>query len=173
MKQLCFIISLLLLIFIAATAHASNGECKNVPLTDLTYLQMLAEKGNVAAQRQLGHFYADPQGVNRKEKDNWPGSLNADGAGATKNYVEAIKWWRKAAEQGNADALFQIGNAYIFGESLSGTSVKQDFVEGIKWYRMAAEHGDPFVALRLADLYAKEAMIAFEAVFARQSTLYR
>jgi TPR repeat protein len=50
--------------------------------------------------------------------------------------VESVKWFRLAAEQGLAQAQFNLGNAYSKGE---GVSV--DKVEGIKWYRLAAEQG--------------------------------
>ena len=50
---------------------------------------------------------------------------------------EAVKWFRKAAEMGNADAMFQLGIAHA-----SGRGVIQDFKEAGKWFRKAAELGD-------------------------------
>jgi TPR repeat protein len=50
--------------------------------------------------------------------------------------VEGAKWFRKAAEQGLADAQCSLGLCYEEGDG-----VKKDVVEGVKWYRKAAEQG--------------------------------
>ena len=39
-----------------------------------------------------------------------------------KDYAEAIKWYRKSADQGNAEGLRSIGNLYAEGEG-----VEKDF----------------------------------------------
>ena len=44
-----------------------------------------------------------------------------------KNYTEAVKWFRKAAEQGLADAQFALGACYQ-----SGTGVTQNIAEAKK-----------------------------------------
>jgi len=48
----------------------------------------------------------------------------------------AVGWFRKAAEQGHADAQYRLGEAYRFG-----SGVAQDEAEGLKWWRRAAEQG--------------------------------
>lgn len=48
----------------------------------------------------------------------------------------AIRWIRKAAVQGHADAQFYLGKCYENGEC-----VNKDFAEAMKWYRKAAENG--------------------------------
>ena len=53
-----------------------------------------------------------------------------------KNYTEAVKWYRKAAEQGLADAQFSLGDCYPEGEG-----VTQNMTEAVKWFRKAAEQG--------------------------------
>ena len=52
------------------------------------------------------------------------------------NYVEAVKWYRKAAEQGHALAQATLGACY-----LTGTGITQSYAEAVKWYRKAAEQG--------------------------------
>jgi peptidoglycan hydrolase-like protein with peptidoglycan-binding domain len=52
------------------------------------------------------------------------------------DYAEAAKWWRKAAEQGDAYAQYNLGLMYAKGEG-----VTQDDVEAVKWYRKAADQG--------------------------------
>jgi TPR repeat protein len=53
-----------------------------------------------------------------------------------KNEAEAVKWYRKAAEQGDAGAQLNLGVCYE-----NGTGVAKDEAEAIKWYRLAAEQG--------------------------------
>ena len=52
------------------------------------------------------------------------------------DYVEAIKWYRLAAEQGYADAQNYLGVAYD-----SGDGVEQDFVEAVKWIANGSRTG--------------------------------
>ena len=47
-----------------------------------------------------------------------------------------MKWYRKAAEQGNRDAQFYLGIMYYLGHG-----VPPDYNEAVKWYRKAAEQG--------------------------------
>jgi TPR repeat protein len=47
-----------------------------------------------------------------------------------------VKWYRKAAEQGNADAQNRLGLMYD-----EGRGVPQNDSEAVKWYRKAAEQG--------------------------------
>ena len=57
--------------------------------------------------------------------------------GKQKDYSEAVKWYRKAAEQGHASAQCNLGYCYDIGQG-----VPQDYSEAVKWYRKAAEQGD-------------------------------
>ena len=50
--------------------------------------------------------------------------------------AEAVKWYRKAAEQGLASAQFNLGQMCALGRG-----VPQDDAEAVKWYRKAAEQG--------------------------------
>ena len=55
----------------------------------------------------------------------------------TQNKEEAAKWYKKAAEAGNADAQCDIGCCYYCGEG-----VKKDFGKAAEWYKKAAEQGN-------------------------------
>jgi hypothetical protein len=57
--------------------------------------------------------------------------------GVPQDRAEGVKWYRKAAEQGDARAQFALGLAYYLGEG-----VPKDYTEGIKWNRKAAEQGN-------------------------------
>lgn len=65
-----------------------------------------------------------------------------------KDYVEAVKWYRKAAEQGQADAQTNLGYCYE-----KGYGVTQDYVEAVKWYRKAAEQGEAYAQNNLGECY--------------------
>jgi uncharacterized protein len=96
----------------------------------------LAEKGNPAAQYQLGTLYAEGKGV-----------VQDDAAAAT--------WFQRAAEQGDAAAQYNLAVSY--GE---GLGVKQDDAMAAKWFRRAAEQGMPYAQLNLGFLYAAKRGVA-------------
>lgn len=54
-----------------------------------------------------------------------------------KNYEEAVRSFRLAAEQGHADAQYNLGFSYAYGEG-----VLKDEGEAIKWFRLAADQED-------------------------------
>ena len=60
-----------------------------------------------------------------------------NGKGVTKNYTEAVKWYRKAAEQGDAYAQYNLGLCYK-----NGYGVPKDISQAVVWYRKAARQGD-------------------------------
>ncbi len=65
-----------------------------------------------------------------------------------RNYSEAVKYFRKAAEQGYAESQTLLGLCYS-----DGTGVKQDFSEAVKWFRRAAEQGNPEAQFALGAHY--------------------
>ena len=62
--------------------------------------------------------------------------MYADGRGVAQDDAEAMKWYRLAAEQGNAAAQFNLGVMYERAGACA-----QDYAEAVKWYRLAAEQG--------------------------------
>jgi hypothetical protein len=59
------------------------------------------------------------------------------GNGVPEDDAEAVKWYRKAAEQGYADAQFNLGLTYADGEG-----VPEDDVTAYAWFSVAAASGD-------------------------------
>jgi TPR repeat protein len=66
------------------------------------------------------------------------------------DYAEAVKWYRLAAQQGNASAQFNLGFRYD-----NGQGVVQDYVEAVKWYRLAAQQGNASAQYNLGLMHAK------------------
>jgi TPR repeat protein len=93
-----------------ARAAYWRSDCK----TALGLLRPLAEKGNAAAQNNLGVMYADGYGVQQ-------------------DYFEAAAWHRKVAEQGDPNALNNLRILYD-----NGHGVPKDYVQARKWYDLAA-----------------------------------
>ena len=58
------------------------------------------------------------------------------------------KWFRLAAEQGDASAQTNLGLMYEQGDG-----VPQDDAEAAKWYRLAAEKGEARAQNNLAGMY--------------------
>ena len=67
-----------------------------------------------------------------------------------KNFTEAVKWFRQAAEQGDAKAQYNLGWCYARGEG-----VEPDDFEAAKWYRKAAEQGHSKAQYNLGMCYFK------------------
>ena len=58
-----------------------------------------------------------------------------------------MRWYRKAAEQGNDDAQYELGRAYYYGNG-----VEEDDAEAVKWYKKAAEQGNSDAADMLENI---------------------
>jgi hypothetical protein len=73
-----------------------------------------------------------------------------NGHGVTQDYKEAVKWFRKAAEQGNAAAQASMGHLYE-----EGKEVAKDYKEAEKWFRKAAKQGNAAAQSRLGLMYSR------------------
>ena len=62
--------------------------------------------------------------------------MYANGRGVRQDDAQAVQWYRKAAEQGYAQAQFNLGNMYV-----DGRGARQDYAQAVHWYRKAAEQG--------------------------------
>lgn len=96
-------------------------------------LLRLANEGNPLAQFRLGGLYFHGQGV--VEDENM-----------------AIYWWKKSAANGNAEAMYQIAHAYLFGSS-AAKSVADPDREAALWYFQAASAGHSEAAYTLGLLF--------------------
>jgi len=75
--------------------------------------------------------------------------MYGNGQGVPQDYKEAVKWWKLAAEQGDTQAQYNLGQMYYKGQG-----VPQDYKEAVKWYRLAADQGDAFAQSNLGVMYA-------------------
>jgi TPR repeat protein len=71
-----------------------------------------------------------------------------NGDGVPEDAAEAVRWWRLAAEQGDAMAQSGLGIMYR-----SGRGVPEDDAEAVRWFRLAAEQGYALPQYFLGNMY--------------------
>jgi len=87
----------------------------------------------------------DPAGGQRELEQ---GEKYFKGQGVSRDYAEALRWYRKAADLGNAAACGRIGVMYYTGDG-----VRQDYDEALRWLRKSAELGSPEAAGTVGWMY--------------------
>jgi len=133
----------------------------------LKWFRMAAEQGYPDAQYALGVVYANGQGVpqdllyydravvggigiNNRAVAR-AGGINdravaggdgvaayySSGQGVSRDYGEAVKWFRMAAEQGHSEAQFALGLMYQRGQGVS-----RDRIQAHIWFNLAAMKGN-------------------------------
>ncbi len=60
-----------------------------------------------------------------------------NGDGVEQDYEIALEWYKKAADNGNTDAMYSIGCMFA-----DGHGVEQDYAKAMEWYRNAADNGN-------------------------------
>jgi TPR repeat protein len=113
-----------------------------------------AEQGNVEAQAIVGVILIDNHdGSEPSEEDlRIYELLYAEGRGIKQDNAEAIKWFKKAAEQGFVPAEFNYGFLYPWMNRGS----KEDAIsemESLKWIKKAAEQGSAEAQKHLGLIY--------------------
>ena len=151
----------------------------------IAQLREAAEQGDAEAQHQIGYEYIRPLPIPR---NNYTGLGFVQGEGikgirwmrsgeqrmfAVIDSAEGIKWLRKAAEQGHAEAQFQLGlqgcfihrsfhdvSGRIFYEE--NTLAPIEPAEGIVWLHKAAEQGHVEAQFTLGNVYHHGRLGTFE-----------
>ncbi|KAG0259061.1 copper transport protein ctr1, partial [Actinomortierella ambigua] len=114
-----------------------------------TWYHIAAAGGSVEAQLALGRMYADGYGVKEDTFQAARCTLYEQDEDTNQNLQLAVKWFTKAAEQGDVYAQNIIGVMYAYG-----LGVDQNDEEAVKWYLKAAEHGDTNAQNNLGQMYA-------------------
>ena len=119
------------------------------------YRKAIAQ-GNHLAELHLGFMYDNGYGIGergsrpgrrvvsqgrprgrRRHRPSQPGNQLRQRHGCFKqDYAQAVRWYRRAAEQGNAQAQYNLGSLYE-----AGNGVKKDLGKAIEWFRKAAKQG--------------------------------
>ena len=69
-----------------------------------------------------------------------------EGFGVAQSDAEAVKWYRKSAEQGNVFGQNNLGWMYE-----KGRGVGQSGTEAVKWYRKSAGQGNEWAQSKLEE----------------------
>jgi TPR repeat protein len=78
------------------------------------------------------------------------GSLYYHGQGIVEDEIAAIGWWKKSAAGGNAEAMYQIAHAYLFGTTAAKSVADPDREAAIWCIKAAnANHADAAYTLGL------------------------
>ncbi len=96
----------------------------------ITELTTLGNAGNVPAQIMLGALYNKGGAVMRNDKT-------------------AASWFEKAANQGNPEAQYQLGNLY------ENSQLPKDYKAAAHWYHKSAQQGSAKAQARLGVFYAE------------------
>jgi TPR repeat protein len=109
----------------------------------LKELQGLADTGDATAAYYLGTAYSDGLAVRR-------------------DYQEAARWYRRAAEKGHTEAQFVLGFLYLNGAGEGATGIASDKSEAAHWLKFAAERDHPMAQYYLGNLYLEGRGVAVD-----------
>lgn len=138
--------------------YRDKNDCKAEPIQ--SYDACMQSKGWRLEKNDLFSpppqpYYPNPYILDSAQHGSWQAqemiAVAFDkGDGVPQNYVEAMRWYRKAAEQRDWGSAFRIGVMYHDG---LGTPQNQD--ESMKWYLKAVEVGGAYAEYRLGEMYYK------------------
>jgi hypothetical protein len=116
--------------FIVNSQTEQNNEKKQEGFDQLVALFLRgADRGDTFFIRNLGLLYQS--------------------ASVAQDFTKARAWYEKAAVEGDARAMFNLGLLYA-----NGQGVTQDYVKARDWYEKAADKGDALAMSALGSLYA-------------------
>ena len=110
-----------------AEKHLREGNCEKAESNYNVYKGMTG-KTNADLQKRIDECKKPPT----PEDDYKKGKDFYD----KKDYTQAVVWFRKAAEQGYAEAQYYLGFCYYRGKGVS-----KDDNQAVYWYRKATEQG--------------------------------
>ncbi|MCX5710104.1 MAG: tetratricopeptide repeat protein [Candidatus Omnitrophica bacterium] len=132
-----FLLGLVLVLTLAGQTLYAQQSDTNVK--KLAEIRAKAEKGDAEAQWELGKAFSNGE------------------FGLEKDQQEAVKWYRKSAEQNFASAQVDLGFCYMFGKG-----VEQEQQEAVKWWRKAAEQNNVVAQTNLGACYCNGNGVAID-----------
>lgn len=119
----------------------------------IKYYSMAAKQGNIKAYVHLAMYYSS-NGDSKKSKEYYLKAAEGGNSGAQSvlgfiyyedehNNEEAFKWFKFAADNGDADAQYEVAEFYYMGR------VEKNWKEAARYCRMAAEQGHEKAILKL------------------------
>lgn len=147
---------------------STGGRSDNTPRSELIEAALaqnpsiekavLAEKGKGPLNQRMQHDPKLPRMVSGIERNALEGNgeaqhdlaaiYTAGQAGTQQNFERAAQWFREAADNGVANARYNLGVLYH-----QGLGVKRDLGRALYWYREAARLGHPEAEYNLGIAY--------------------
>lgn len=124
---------------LAVYYYEGNGVEQNYATAEY-WLSLAAEQGYALAQYNLGEYYYEKQNLSEAEYEEC--------------CRKAFHWFREAANQGNADAMFRLGICY--GLSIG---VDWDSEKASEWYRKSAELGNAHAQCEVDGWWIRNSML--------------
>ncbi|MDE7136766.1 MAG: sel1 repeat family protein [Muribaculaceae bacterium] len=138
MKQLSLCLALIALLFLSGVGYAQDYVSR--------------KKKEETEQPRPSNPGAKQKQSTKQQRNEYlsPFEMNELGVDAfnDNDYTEALRWFRKSAEQGNASAQYNLGYMYD-----NGYGVAQNDTEAAKWYSKAAEQGNASAQYNLGYMY--------------------
>lgn len=107
----------------------SAEENANQPKGLNPRIKEMADKGHPKAQWTVGRWYRE---------------------GPSRDLAESVKWFRKAADQGDVRGQCELGTMLLYGQG-----VKEDKSEALNWYRKAADQEFAPAQTMIGKIYAE------------------
>jgi TPR repeat protein len=122
----------------------SNGQGVTQDYKEaVKWYRKAAEQGHVKAQQELPALQDTMSKMSDGEKMLQAGNIAYD----KKGYEEAMEFFRKGAQLGDASCQLKLGDMYSLGV------VPQDYGEALKWYRKAADDGNEHAPYQIGMMY--------------------
>lgn len=141
------------------SSTAAQGSKEEVVKEAIGLLKKIAERGHPDAQYFLGDCYANGIGTAKNKQDfdrAYPlfvlaakhghseaayraGTCYEKGWGTRRDQSKALNFYRKAASQSHAGAMYRLATAELNGE----LNLKRSAREGVKWLKRSAEAATP------------------------------
>lgn len=134
-----------------------NAYCLNVKKAFCYYLLIIlvgTSFGQLIPSRKISTVANISDEIIKRANQGMPyyqftlGKCYLYGRGTEKNYDEAVKWLKKAADQNNPGALNSLGIC-----SFHGYGVKQDYDVAVSYFQKSADYGDAYGQFNLAVCY--------------------
>lgn len=121
-----------------AAPEAAPAEAPKVAETVAKPAEAPAEKPKAA--KPLGNSLAEAQNI--------MGWHYFKGITVSKDHPEALNWFRKSAQMGNASGQFNLGMMYA-----NGYGTAKNYQEAARWFKLAADQGKANAQLNLGLMY--------------------
>jgi TPR repeat protein len=130
---------------------AESGTAQNKPLTSKRILRIVGIAAAVIMLVCIGASYLSAF-EQKRARDNYNlGVAYENGQGVPKDTTQAVSWFRKAADQGNADAQERLGLMYVYGAD----GLAKDDAQAVTWFRRAARQENAEAQAFLGFMYVR------------------